>query len=832
MKKIIALSLYLIPLFSFSQFVNAPPVQNGNISGAEYGNVSNSGPWYIAWDNTNMYIGLNATQNYEPAIMYFDFNPTADSLGGVAAGANGSTTGKNDWGTTPNLPFLAKARLYFLTNANGNNYAEVTVNTGTGWSVPTVISSQLNTSGSSQSYNFELYVSWSQLGTGGSRPATFNWLGTESSEAGYIYHQVPLTNYYGNTTTTPTYYYYQSVINTASTNTNALSTNFESFTDYNDTIFNYVSALPTTLYDLTVGKSNTSTGSLIIQTPITVKNNLTINNGTGGDTLVSIVTDKAYYSPGATVVFTMNKILPSTAIIRYRYLDSIVTETNVSGMTWQWVTPATDFTGYMVDVYTIENGVEKIYGSIAVDVSSDWSKFPRYGFLSAYGQLSSSYMDSVMNNLNRLHINGLQFYDWDYEHQQPLAGTVANPAPSWTDIANRPTYQSTVDYYISSAHSHNMKAMSYNLCYGALIDASADGVLPQWYMYTDQNHQDTAVFDLSAPFKSNIYLTDPSNTSWQQYLAGKNQDMYSVYNFDGYHVDQLGNMGTMYNYNGTNINVPVAYNSFLNAMKTDAPSKRLVMNAVNQYGQQGEIATAPVDFLYTEVWTPNDGYSDLATIIQNNYAWSGNTKNCMLAAYMDYNNGSNPGIFNTPGVLMTDAVIFAFGGAHLEMGEHMLCKEYFPNSNLQMKPDLQAAIINYYDFLSGYENLLRDSGSFNTPTIVSADGKTPLNSWPPQTGSVSVIGKTIGNRQVVHLINFANASSLLWRDANGTQNTPNTYLNSSFSLTVSNTVTKLWVASPDINGGVLQSIPFTTVGNTINFTLPSLQYWDMVVVEY
>jgi hypothetical protein len=30
----------------------------------------------------------------------------------------------------------------------------------------------------------------------------------------------------------------------------------------------------------------------------------------------------------------------------------------------------------------------------------------------------------------------------------------------------------------------------------------------------------------------------------------------------------------------------------------------------------------------------------------------------------------------------------------------------------------------------------------------------------------------------------------------------------------------------------LQSIPFTTVGNTINFTLPSLQYWDMVVVEY
>ncbi|MEI6680905.1 MAG: glycoside hydrolase family 66 protein, partial [Mariniphaga sp.] len=437
------------------------------------------------------------------------------------------------------------------------------------------------------------------------------------------------------------------------------------------------------------------------------------------DTSVLISTDKAVYKPGDKINFSIDKSLPVTAKIRYRQLSNVITETNINGLSWQWTAPSSDFTGYMIDVYNIQNGGEKIYGSIAVDVSSDWSHFPRYGFLSAFGQLSNTYMDSVMNNLNRLHMNGLEFYDWDYEHQQPLAGTVSNPQSSWLDIGSRTNYQSTVNYYISAAHMHNMKAMSYNLCYGALNDAASEGVSDQWYMYTDQNHQAKYSLNLSAPFKSYIYLLDPSNTSWQQYIAANNRNLYAVYNFDGYHVDQMGDLGkTTYNYNGNALDLPSGYASFLKAMITAAPSKRLVMNAVNQYGQQGNIATSPVDFLHTEVWSPNEAYSDLATIIQNNTAWSNNSKKTVLAAYLNYNVANNTGYFNTPGVLFADAVIFAFGGAHIELGDHMLCKEYFPNSNLQMKPDLQTAIVNYYDFLTGYENLLRDGGNFNNPAIV------------------------------------------------------------------------------------------------------------------
>ena len=75
---------------------------------------------------------------------------------------------------------------------------------------------------------------------------------------------------------------------------------------------------------------------------------------------------------------------------------------------------------------------------------------------------------------------------------------------------------------------------------------------------------------------------------------------------------------------------------------------------------------------------------------------------------------------------MTNAVIFAFGGAHLELGEHMLGKEYFPNSNLAMKSDLQKALPAYYDFMVAYQNLLRNGGSFSVVSVSSMDGKHQL----------------------------------------------------------------------------------------------------------
>lgn len=550
----------------------------------------------------------------------------------------------------------------------------------------------------------------------------------------------------------------------------------------------------------------------------------------GNSYVADFTTDKAVYAPGQTVTFTINKNIPAGAKIRYRKLFETIAETPFSSKSWKWTTPLSDFTGYMVDVYTKENGQDKIQASIGVDVSSDYSKFPRNGFLSKFGVMTNEEMQVVVSNLNRYHINIVQFYDWEYKHHLPLAGTVSSPAAQWKDIANRDTYLSTVKGYVNISHNCGMKSLFYNLAYGALNDAASDGVLSQWYIYKDANQTNRDYLPLGSPFKSGINLLDPSNTGWQQYISAKNNEVYSVFNFDGYQVDQLGDRGMTYTAAGNPLNLSAAFQPFLQAMKNAAPSKHLVMNAVNQYGQQG-IAQSPVDFLYSEVWSPNEEYKDLASIIQYNDGLTVNGKKTVLAAYMNYDLANGSGYFNTPGVLLTDAVIFAFGGSHLELGEHMLGKEYFPNENLQMKPELKTSITSYYDFLVAYENLLRDGGSFNTLSINCSNNKVVLNTWPPQKGQVSVVGKDFTNRQVLHFLNFISATSMNWRDTNGTQPEPNIITDAKIDFTTTKTVNKIWYASPD-DSGVAKQLNFTQTGNTVSFTVPSLQYWDMVVVEY
>uniref|UniRef100_UPI000362F3B6 glycoside hydrolase family 66 protein n=1 Tax=Spirosoma panaciterrae TaxID=496058 RepID=UPI000362F3B6 len=191
-----------------------------------------------------------------------------------------------------------------------------------------------------------------------------------------------------------------------------------------------------------------------------------------------------------------------------------------------------------------------------------------------------------------------------------------------------------------------------------------------------------------------------------------------------------------------------------------------------------------------------------------------------------------PGYFNPAGVLLTDAVIFAFGGSHLELGEHMLGKEYFPNANLAMSDELKTSLIHYYDFLVAYQNLLRDGGTFNSPVITAGDTQLKLNTWPPQAGQVSAIGKLVGNRQIIHLINFSNSSDVLWRDETGTRTVPKTITLPRFNLVPDKPVKKIWFASPDYNAGAATSLTFSQSSIAVSFTLPSLQYWDMVVVEY
>jgi dextranase len=173
---------------------------------------------------------------------------------------------------------------------------------------------------------------------------------------------------------------------------------------------------------------------------------------------LTLETDKACYSPGDAIAFTLSGQINFPVRVRCKYLNSSVSDVILTGTEWTWIAPTDDFRGYSVEVYDTVDNKEVIYAAAAVDVSSDWTKFPRYGFLSSYGVIGEEKIQQVISDLNRFHINGLQFYDWHNKHHKPLPLAGGVPASSWKDIGNRSTYFSTVKNYIEAAHNRNMKS--------------------------------------------------------------------------------------------------------------------------------------------------------------------------------------------------------------------------------------------------------------------------------------------------------------------------------------------------------------------------------------
>lgn len=548
-----------------------------------------------------------------------------------------------------------------------------------------------------------------------------------------------------------------------------------------------------------------------------------------------IATDKAAYRPGEPVNFTLrlHPFEPDTKVlVQYRHLGAKIGEREMKAegerVVWSWKPPKDDFRGYMAEVFVVKHDRIADHLNIAVDVSSDWSKFPRYGYLADFHKMSREQMESVIERLNRFHINGIQFYDWQYKHHDPIKRVGGKPADIWPDIANRPVAFDTVKGYIDLAHGKNMKAMNYNLIFGAYEDAAEDGVKTEWGLFKGRDRTDQDKHPLPG-WASDIMLYDPGNPEWQNYLIGKEKEVFNTLPFDGWHVDQLGDRGMLFDAAGKMVNLPQGYVSFLKAAKKNL-DVAYVMNAVDQYGQGLLAALAPVDFLYTEVWS-YPKYDDLKAVIDRNSQSGRNKLNTVLAAYMNYDHSkSGRGQFNPAGVLLTDAVIFASGGAHLELGENMLSNEYFPNKNLSVSPELEAQLIRYYDFLTAYQNILRD-GLEDSKLKVAGSGGPEISARAEQ-GKIWSFAKRKNRSDIIHFINFTSATTMDWKDNEANQAEPEELRDVSVIFPANRKVGGIMFASPDYYNGSPVPLKFEQQDGQVSFKLPKLKYWDLVKIDY
>lgn len=510
-----------------------------------------------------------------------------------------------------------------------------------------------------------------------------------------------------------------------------------------------------------------------------------------------------------------------------------------------WMPPDKDFRGYFVEVCLIAKGGHVVGRSqTAIDVSSDWKRFPRYGYLAHYSESEGAIPSEWIAALNKFHIDGLEFYDFENRHEQPLAGTVEDPAPMWRSIGGHEVDRAIIDGFLRYAHQYNMMTMAYNTSYCAYASAFTRGVVKlKWATWSKPDGPRTLQTAMALNLNGGkewkthrlVYMNQNS-PEWQHYLFGQMAKLFQVYPFDGWHIDTFGTRGG-YAYDGSYVNFIDGLPSFVDHASS-ALGKRIVVNTVNTWGQAG-VAHSAAEFVYSELWEDHETYIDILAAAAQVHA-ANPQEGVVFAAYLQRHETKEAAKqqgeeFNVPGVLLADATIFASGASHIELGDgvRMLSSEYFPaDTRLGISPDLYSDLRHYYDFVTAYENLLFFEVA-PAHAAVSVAGQIVSPYGVPNT--IWAIPRQKDRKTIVHLINLLGSDDPHWRDVHGNRPEPPLLTEVRVRLRVDGSVTGAGWASPDVDGGKFHSLAMRRGDDQgvpyVEVVLPSLRYWDMLVLS-
>ena len=567
-----------------------------------------------------------------------------------------------------------------------------------------------------------------------------------------------------------------------------------------------------------------------------------------GDETMVCRTEKSMYAPGETAVVCLENLPAEATALRARLYS-------LERCVWDWQLPASkrfplslpdaDGRGYALEVEALDEQQNVLTSAFtAVDVSSSWTKFPRYGYV--WDFTPSADAESKADEMARYHLNGVQFYDWQYRHHRPLADDLSG----WRDWSGRWISGDTVRAYLRAAHDRGMACMAYNMIYAAnetyLTDGS--GVQADWRLVRANGADFTCDMDAKLGPVGVLQYFNLLNPDWQSYIFAQENRVFEAFDFDGWHGDTIGENGPMrtadggplgYDADGKPIYlVKDGYTAFLNAAKAAIGDKYLAFNPVGAQGIEN-VNVSAVDVLYTEFWPWDrnangrlyDDYYTLHRAILGACEQSGG-KSLIVAAYVNYRNPK--AAFNPATVRMLDCVVFASGGSRIELGNggNMLSDEYFPaDGKKRMDDGLRSAVDRLYDFLVAYENLLRDGQRPVSRTVrlenlpVSTDGRSD---------TVWCFAKADSSTEIYHFLNLTGTDDG-WRDEEQTKKPPIAHENVKTRLYTDYPVREVWLASPDGESPLPLPLEFQTGrdanGAYAEFTQPALEYWNLIFLR-
>jgi dextranase len=500
--------------------------------------------------------------------------------------------------------------------------------------------------------------------------------------------------------------------------------------------------------------------------------------------------------------------------------------------------------GFLCEVVLRDDqGVELDHATGAFEVAEDWTRFPRYGYLTQFNKPANAV--GLLRPLRDGLINVVQVYDWMDEHHRPWRVGY----DYWQDIAARDPWVSRTKLLelIDVGKDFGMASMAYNLMYGAYENYQGTSPIdPSWGMYRSGGVQDAHQLNIPEWETQSLALFDPGHEGWQDWIAARTAEAFEAMPFDGWHIDTLGDRGAVFDVGGQPIDLTASYTEFLTAMQAALPGQDFSVNAVGDFGGPALRDQDAWDVAYYELWNQpaQDDYADLRSFLSAHHSASDAAP--VVAGYVNYDlaqqySGQVPGQFNSASVLLAQSAVLANGGWLISRGDGsaMLCNEYFPNRNLQASADLLGDVDRFHHFAVAYENLLRDGVQSGSGSIAFGNDSVPTSN-DGEAGAVWTFrttreGDDCANRyDVVHLVDLRRASDPRWRDPAGVAQNKDVLLDQPIQIqfTAPWSESRLWFAAPEWQGGQAVILDATVSGNQVSATVPYLEHWGMVWIEY
>lgn len=502
---------------------------------------------------------------------------------------------------------------------------------------------------------------------------------------------------------------------------------------------------------------------------------------------------RASHTPGDEVELIVTTTEAGKVTVSIIHLDTTValldTATTGGPVVLRWQTPRQAPCGYGVDaILTRVDGEVVGRASTGFDVLDHWTDYPRYGFFSDFPENADP--AAAVETLVGFHVNAIQFYDWQYRHDQLVA-----PTDSYQDPLGRTLSLATVSKAIEASHASGIGAMAYVAVYGASARFWSEH--PAWALY------DPATGDPIAFGEDFLGLMDPTRgTPWAAHLLGQCRQALD-FGFDGIHIDQYGEPRQAANASGQPVDLPLAFADFVDDLKQAHPGSPVTMNAVKNWPIES-LAASPQDFVYIELWPDTPTYQQVLDVVLDARRRSG--KPVVVAMYLPADHPVN--------VTTLDAVLTAAGAWRIEVGEQgrLLTDPYFPNHQPIPRP-LEHTIRRHNAFAVRFLEVCGPSAHHDDTVVVTSDE------------AILAVARSKNRHTGISLVNLPDPT-LRWDQAH-----PPPPPVEQFHLDISGVpgVESVWYATPQHPSP--KPLAASDHGDRIRIELPGLEQYGLIWFE-